>query len=81
MLVAMPRLHRLPARELIGEISQDQLEQLIDLLEEEDENDRDYYIDRDTIDMLREANMDADLVALLERALGDAEEMDIVWVE
>jgi hypothetical protein len=81
MLVAMPRLYRLPARELIGEISQDQLEQLIDLLEEEDENDRDYFIDRDTIEMLREANCDAALVTLLESALGDGEEMDILWAE
>jgi hypothetical protein len=75
----MPRIYRLPSKELIGEVTSEQLEQLIDLLEEEDEEDRDYYIDKDTLDVLRDNNCDPALVALLEKALGDAEDLDIVW--
>jgi hypothetical protein len=75
----MPRLYRLPSKELLGEISQEQLDQLIDLLEEEDEEDRDYYIDRDTLDGLRDNNCDPGLLSLLEKSLGDQEDMDVHW--
>ena len=75
----MPRLYRLPSKDLLGEISQEQLDQLTELLEEENEADRDYYIDRDTIDALRDNDCDAGLLALLEKALGDQEDVDVLW--
>jgi hypothetical protein len=75
----MPRIYRLPSKELIGEVTTEQLEQLIDLLEEEDEEDRDYYIDKDTLELLRDNHCDAALVTLLETALGDATDLDILW--
>lgn len=75
----MPRLYRIDSGDTIGEISDDQLQFLIDQLVEEDDDDRDYYINRDTLDMLREANADAKLMEMLERAMGDGEDIDIGW--
>lgn len=79
MLRAMPRLVRLPSRDLIAEITQEQLDQLVELLEEESEEDRDYYIDRDTLEHLRDNDADPELVAVLEGALGEGEDMDMAW--
>ena len=63
----------------IGEISAEQFKILQDALEEESRSDNDYYINRATVDILRDAGADADLVGLLTAALGDREEMDIAW--
>lgn len=63
----------------LGEITEDQLQFLIDQLEEESEEDTDYYLNRATLDLLKEKGLDAALGKLLEDALGDREEMDIEW--
>lgn len=63
----------------IGIITETQLNQLIDALEEESEEDRDYYINRDTFDLLQERGVDAEVIDLLRRALGEGEDMDIRW--
>lgn len=63
----------------IGEISEQQFKILQDALEEESRSDNDYYINRATLDLLRDAGADADLVTLLTTALGDREDMDIAW--
>jgi processive 1,2-diacylglycerol beta-glucosyltransferase len=63
----------------IGEISEEHLRFLIDQLEEETEEDRDYYLNRDTLDSFREKGIDAALLEMLERAMGDRKEMEIVW--
>ena len=75
----MPRLYAVDTGEPIGEISAAQLQFLVDQLEEEDGVDRDYYISRDTLEMFRELNGDEALITMLERALGDKEDMDIRW--
>jgi hypothetical protein len=64
---------------LIGEISDDQLEFLVDQLEEEDDSDQDYYLDLETIDLLEEAGADDALIMLLRRALGSSEAIDVRW--
>jgi hypothetical protein len=64
---------------LIGPITEEQLQVLIDELEEESGDDQDYYIDGDTIDMLEEAGADKGLVSLLRRALTGRTEMEIRW--
>ena len=64
---------------IIGEISERELECLIDELEEESSTDRDYYIDAATIDVLEQAGADPELVAMLRRALGSREGMEIAW--
>ena len=63
----------------VGEITEDQLQFLTDELEEESTEDRDYWINRDTVDMLESHGADAQLVEILRRALGQREEMEIRW--
>jgi processive 1,2-diacylglycerol beta-glucosyltransferase len=65
----------------VGELSEDQLDFLVDNLEEEWPEDRDYYISRPMLDMLKTRGADATLVRLLTQALGDREEVDILWVD
>lgn len=66
-------------RELLGEITEDQLRFLIKDLERESEFDRDYYIDGATIEMLESDGAPAELVALLRRSLGGRDGIDVVW--
>ena len=65
----------------LGTITEDQLQFLIDQLEEEDSEDRDYYLTKDTLDMLERKGMDAELLEFLHNALGNRESMEIVWEE
>ena len=69
------RLYDLATGECIGEITENQLQALIDAFEEEHLEDRDYYVHRATLPLIK----DPELVALLEKALGDRDEMDIRW--
>ena len=64
---------------LLGEISGKQLQFLIDYLEEEFLEDRDYAITNLTLDYLSARGADPDLIALLRQALGDSEEITIIW--
>lgn len=66
---------------VLGTVTDDQFQEMADSLEEESLEDRDYYLNVDTIDMLEEQGVDGDLVALLRTALGDRDEMDILWQE
>lgn len=64
---------------VFGSISETQLQALMNQLEEESREDRDYYINGATIDMFEEKGVDTELVRLLRNALGDREDMDIRW--
>ena len=75
----MPRLIRLDTGDAIGQISDEQLAFLVEQLEEEHDDDTDYYIDRDTLELLSDNGADPELLAMLEKAIGDDESMDIVW--
>lgn len=75
----MPRLLRIDNDTSIGTISDDQLKFLVEQLEEEHDEDQDYFIDRDTLELLSDNGIDAELLAMLEKALGDDESMDIAW--
>lgn len=63
----------------IGEITQGQLQFLIDELVEEHSEDQDYYINPSTLDMFEKNGGDAKLIAMLREALGDRKDMDIRW--
>jgi hypothetical protein len=65
----------------IGTISEEQLQFLVAQLEEEYEEDRDYYIQREVLDMLESAGGDAELVAMIARAMGDREGVEIEWTQ
>ncbi len=64
---------------VIGVITDDQFQFLIDHLEEESEQDQDYYINRDTLEMFEEEEADPALVELLRKGLGNRDEMEIRW--
>ena len=66
---------------VLGTLSDEQFQELADSLEEESLDDRDYYLNVDTVDLLEAQNVDQDLVALLRTALGDRDEMDVNWQE
>lgn len=63
----------------IGKISDEQLQFLIDHLEEEFDEDTDYYLNRTTFDMLKDKGLDTALTALLEDAFEDRDEVEIEW--
>ncbi|MFH1279963.1 MAG: galactosyldiacylglycerol synthase [Candidatus Eisenbacteria bacterium] len=65
--------------DVIGSITEDQLQFLIDQLEEESEEDVDYYINRDTLDVFEERGIDRKLLKILKDAMGDREDMEIEW--
>ena len=65
----------------LGAISEEQLQQLVDSLEEESTTDQDYYLTAATIDMLEANGADPQLVGLLREALAGREGMDIRWAD
>jgi hypothetical protein len=73
----MPRLTRLDTGDEIGTINDKQAAFLVDQLEEENESKTDYFIDRDTLELLSDNGADPELLALLEKGLAGDDEMDI----
>ncbi len=68
-------------RELLGTITETQLDFLMENLEEEFEEDEEYFLSSDTIDYLREQGADDDLLAMLERALAGVQDgVDIFYL-
>jgi hypothetical protein len=65
----------------LGQITEQQLQFLIDELEEESADDRDYYIDAATIDLLATAGADVELVAVLRHAVAGQDGVEITWSE
>lgn len=64
----------------IGTITEAQLHELIDELEEESGGDRDYWIDEGTLDMMADVGADGGLVDMLRAALAGREGMEVEWV-
>ena len=63
----------------IGTITEDNLQFLNDQLEEESEEDQDYYINEATLDIFEENQADKALIALLRGALKGRADMEIRW--
>ena len=72
-------LYNSATNELIGSITEGDLQVLIDGLEEESSTDQDYFIDQATIDVLADGRATEHLVGLLRRALGSRDGVDIRW--
>jgi hypothetical protein len=66
---------------VLGEITADDLQFLIDNLEEESEDDTDYFINRSTLEIFKEKGTNKALITLLEDALGDRDDMEVEWFE
>ena len=64
---------------VLGSITEDDLQFLIDHLEEESEEDVDYYLNRSTLEVFKERGISPSLLGILESALGDREDMEIEW--
>ena len=75
----MPRLIRLDNEVEIGTIDDKQLTFLKEQLEEEADDDSEYFIDRDTLELLSDNGADPELLAMLEKGLAGDDEMDIAW--
>ena len=65
--------------QLIGSITEADLQVLVDALEEESRDDHDYYIDSATIDVIADGRATEHLVNLLRSAVGNQEGIDIRW--
>ena len=63
----------------IGTITEDNLQFLTDQLEEESDEDQDYYINEATLDIFEENEADKALVSLLRGALKGRTDMEIRW--
>jgi hypothetical protein len=64
---------------LIGSITDQDLQVLIDALEEESSEDQDYYIDAATIELIGDGRATEHLLHLLKKALGSSEGVEIRW--
>ena len=77
----MIKLHDKNSQELIGEINEKQLQFLKEELVEEDSTDQDYYINRDQLDQFEKKGGDKTLIQMLRDALGNRDDMDIIWTK
>ena len=75
----MPRLIRLDTGDEIAKISDAHQAFLVAQLQQADEDDTDYYVDHETIELLSDNGADPELLAILEKALGDDDGMDIAF--
>lgn len=75
----MIRLRNKETGDDLGSISEQDLQFLIDNLEEEWEEDKDYYLNRQTLEMLQGRGASAALVKTLEGAFGDRDDVEVEW--
>jgi len=75
----MIQLYNKETGALIGQINEAQLAFLTSNLEEEDVDDTDYYLNEAMLDLLVADGADADLVALLRRAIDENGEVEFYW--
>ncbi|KFN50201.1 hypothetical protein [Arenimonas composti] len=72
------------SRTTLGDIGEADLKILVDQFEEEHSNDRDYFVNADSLQLLVEAGISPDFADMLRIALanagaGDGDGIDIVW--
>jgi hypothetical protein len=72
-------LYNNTTNQLIGSLTEAELQVLIDGLEEESLEDRDYYINAATLDLLGDGRATDHLMQLLRTALGGEQEVEIRW--
>jgi len=77
----MPKIYNKNSGALLGNVNESDVQCLVDVLEEEDSKDVDYYIDLATVDILEDNGASAALVQMLRTAIGATEGIDIRWEE
>jgi hypothetical protein len=75
----MVYLYNQSTEELLGEINEDELQFLIDQMEEESTKDQDYSITSMEIAYFTQNGATPHLIDLLKQALGDKQEVIILW--
>jgi hypothetical protein len=75
----MIRLYDKATGALLGTITEAQLEFLVAQFEEESSEDTDYYINEDTLDLLKSGGAEEALLTVLRDALKGRTEMEIRW--
>jgi len=75
------RLYDKDSGKLLGDITEDQLRQLQSFLEEEDEEDSDYWINPEAIDYMEEEGLDPAVVKMLRDNCTSEDGMEIEWRE
>jgi len=75
----MVYLYNKSTDDLIGEISESELQYLVDQMEEESMKDKDYAITNMEIAYFAEHGAESHLLTLLREALGDQNEVIILW--
>lgn len=73
------RLYDNETGDAIGNITEEQLQFLIDQLEEESSSDQDYFISRETLEMFESVGADGELLALLRGAMGHQQGIEVRW--
>lgn len=74
----MVGLVRIDTGDKIGMITEAHRAFLVGQLDE-DNDDTDYYIDRETLELLSDNGADPELLDILEKGLGDDDEMDVAF--
>ena len=72
-------LYNATTNQLLGSITEADLQVLVDGLEEESSEDQDYFINRETIDVLGDGRATEHLLNLLRTAVGSSDGVDIRW--
>jgi hypothetical protein len=75
----MPTLWLKNGEAPLGTIDDADLQLLRDQLEEESEEDTDYYITSTTIEFLEESGASPSLIEILKQAVGESEGADVAW--
>ncbi len=73
----MIKLYDKNTGQYLGRVTDDDLQFLVENLEEESLTDADYYINRETLELLKEVGMSEDLAKLIESAMGENDEIEI----
>jgi hypothetical protein len=77
--MTMINLYNADSGALVGPISEEQLAFLVASMEEESDEDQDYYLDINTIDFLEARGADPALLKLLKSALGKGDNVSVRW--
>jgi hypothetical protein len=72
-------LYNAETNQLLGSITEADLQVLIDALEEESAEDQDYYIDKATLDYMADGRPSDHLLEILRGALGSKDGVEIRW--
>jgi hypothetical protein len=75
----MVKLYDAATNEVLGEITEEQLQFLMDHFEEESLEDQDYYLNAVTLDMLAAQGADEALLGVLKTGMGKRGELEFRW--